>query len=125
MGIFFLTQSVAKSSLNLKVNPRNHFWYFCFFLLKFIDKCIFYFVLPILLNQIVEEVEDVDDPDYPSLQESIVKAEEERILELARQKINTKMSILKELGDEYHLILQRYIQLIFVTSSKNFMMKKL
>lgn len=52
-------------------------------------------------------VQDIEDENYPTLQEIIVKEEQDRILEKGMTKKNEKLGILRYLTEEYQDILRR------------------
>lgn len=53
------------------------------------------------------DVLDIEDLDYPSLEQVIVKAEEDRIMADAKEDKDKTLAILRELTEEFNSILQR------------------
>ncbi|XP_015588735.2 uncharacterized protein LOC107264707 [Cephus cinctus] len=64
---------------------------------------------PLLLPNV--NVEDIEEPDYPSLEEVIVKAEYNRIMTVAKHKKDRTLDVLRELAEEFGRIMEsnRYL----------------
>ena len=55
------------------------------------------------------DVTDIEEADYLSLEQVIVKAEEDRIMSKTKEEKEKTLAILKELTEEYNSILIRYV----------------
>lgn len=59
------------------------------------------------------DVSDIEDSDYPSLEEVIVKAEENRVQTDARNEKENTLAILRELTEEFNSIIKRFFFFFF------------
>ncbi|KAI4496377.1 hypothetical protein M0804_000187 [Polistes exclamans] len=63
--------------------------------------------IPVRLLDDINSVEDIEEPDYPTLENVIVKTEHDRVSALAREKKEQTLQILHELTEEYSKIMDR------------------
>ncbi|XP_058801430.1 cilia- and flagella-associated protein 44 [Phymastichus coffea] len=61
--------------------------------------------------EFVPGVADIEEPDHPSLEQMIVKAEEDRIMAQAKAEKEKTLAALRELTEEYNSILKRNSEL--------------
>ncbi|XP_015185345.1 PREDICTED: cilia- and flagella-associated protein 44 [Polistes dominula] len=63
--------------------------------------------IPVRLLDDINSVEDIEEPDYPTLENVIVKAEHDRVSALAKEKKEQTLQIIHELTAEYSKLMDR------------------
>ncbi|KAI4492234.1 hypothetical protein M0802_009924 [Mischocyttarus mexicanus] len=63
--------------------------------------------IPVRWFDDIHDVEDIEEPDYPTLENVIVKIEHDRVAALAKEKKEQTLQILHELTEEYSKIIDR------------------
>lgn len=62
----------------------------------------------------IHDVEDIEEPEHPTLEDIIVKTEHDKVVALAKEKKEKTLEILHELTAKYTKIVDRYVVSLFV-----------
>lgn len=112
MEIYFHSQSMIYQMKNMKFQNQNIFflWYVTWFPNQDFGKIEFDICNYNIYNYIQPKiVEDIEDVDYPTLEEVITRIEQNRIISVAEEKKKNILEIVRNLAEEFTKITTRYI----------------